>query len=111
MVLLERSSLLLPAPPVFSRREAQGRRAAYKRPHNNGERCHLRHLSSSRIHSARDAQPRTVARYTELGRITRKPRGTHRSQAVHWDLSGSLRRGTERPIGGNFTPKENGSSR
>jgi hypothetical protein len=75
-------------------------------PDHNRGRCHFRHLASRRIHSARDAQPRMVAPHTELGLIARKPRGTDRSQAVHWDVSTSRRRGTERPTGGDLTPRE-----
>ena len=51
-----------------------------------------------------------VARCIELGRIARKPRGTDGSHAVLGDLSSSLPRGTERPIGRDFAPKENGYS-
>ena len=46
-----------------------------------------------------------VARCIELGRSARKPRGTDGSQTVHWDLSSSLPRGTERPIGGDPHPR------
>jgi hypothetical protein len=59
-------------------------------------RRRFRRLASSRIRSARDAQPRTVARDTELGRIARRSRGADQPQAVHWNLSGSLRRGSDR---------------
>jgi len=73
---------------------------------SNGGRCHFRHLASGRIPSARDAQPHSAARYTESGRIARKPRGIDRSQAVHWGLSSSLPRGAERPIGGDSPPSK-----